>query len=118
MPYLNPIPTKFSPTLAETRKRVISLYRHWQKSVPTIVIEYRVNYPQAVLRTRIRSEFEKKRHLTDIGAINIALFRGRAELEETLNNWKQTSHLADIIEKKEPEDKQMKFLDSFLAGQN
>ncbi|OMJ10811.1 NADH-ubiquinone oxidoreductase [Smittium culicis] len=93
MPVISPAVSTFSKTKAATRLRTIHLYRRWQKAVPTIIIDYRLSIPQAEVRAKVRSEFEKKRHLTDLPSINIALFKGNAEFEETLNCWKQVNHV-------------------------
>ncbi|OLY80342.1 NADH-ubiquinone oxidoreductase 14.8 kDa subunit [Smittium mucronatum] len=97
MPYVEPIITTFSKSRDLTRQRAIHLYRRWQKAVPTIMEEYRLNFPTAVVRTRIRLEFEKFRNLHDIPAINIALFKGNAEFDETVNCWKQQNHILNYF---------------------
>ncbi|PVU99615.1 hypothetical protein BB559_000532 [Furculomyces boomerangus] len=122
MPVIHPVATQFSKTLVESRVRAIRLYRDWQKAVPEITAEYRLNYPMHVIRQKIRQEFEKNRELTNIGAINIALFKGRATYEETLNCWSQVNHINNYFnEDYRPTQKkaiETNFLSGFLSGQN
>ena len=52
----------------------------------------------------MRQEFEKNRYVRDLDAINVLLFKGVAELEETLYMWKTQSHVLKYF--KDPEDAQ------------
>ncbi|PVU97536.1 hypothetical protein BB561_000473 [Smittium simulii] len=122
MPVVQPAVTRFSKTLVESRLRTIGLYRDWQKAVPEIVRDYRISFPSSIVRQKIRAEFEKNRSLTDIGAINIALFKGRAEYEETINCWKQINHVLNYFDDamKPPPQKvtDANFVERFFSGQN
>ncbi|XJO74269.1 hypothetical protein BDV3_005114 [Batrachochytrium dendrobatidis] len=85
--------TSTSGSLIQARKRVLSQYRDWIRSSPTIVDIYKLDITSRTLRARIRQEFEKHRFVTDLQVIDILLFKGRTEYEETMNFWKQKSHV-------------------------
>ncbi|PVV04184.1 hypothetical protein BB560_001327 [Smittium megazygosporum] len=120
MPIVHSVNTVYSKTLAETRARTIHLYRTFQKAVPTIVKEYRFNYPSAELRKKIRAEFERNKAISDIGAINIALFKGETEYEEIVNCWKQINHFQNYFDegyKPKPQiTTDSNFVQRFLEG--
>lgn len=42
-----------------------------------------------MVRTKIRQDFERNRHLTDLRVINMLLFKNQQEYQETMNCWKQ-----------------------------
>lgn len=71
------------------------------------------------MRTKIRQEFEKNRYVSDLQTIDILLFKGRTEYEETMNMWKQKTHVMRYFD--ELDNRGTKplngFLDKFYAGQ-
>jgi NADH dehydrogenase (ubiquinone) 1 alpha subcomplex subunit 6 len=74
---------------------------------------YKLDIPASMLKHRIRLEFEKNRHLKDLSVINILLFKGRTEYEETMNLWKQKSHLMRWFDRRE---ESKGFLDDFYKN--
>ena len=42
-----------------------------------------------MIRLKIRQDFERNRHVTDLGVINMLLFKNQQEYQETMNCWKQ-----------------------------
>ncbi|KAJ1933672.1 hypothetical protein DL89DRAFT_269677 [Linderina pennispora] len=116
MPHLPPLVTRTSASLAEARTRSIQLYRQWQKSVPQIMIDYHLSMPQAVVRSKIREEFEKHRFVSDPRVIDVLLFKSRIELEEFVNVWKQYPHAMRYFDENEKEPESTKFLDKFVEG--
>lgn len=77
-----------------------------------------VTTPQ--LRQRIRREFEKNRFVSQLPAIDILLFKSRLEYEETMNMWKQKTHVMRYFDEEEykgPEKMiSSDFMSGFLAG--
>ncbi|KAJ1911283.1 ndufa6 NADH-ubiquinone oxidoreductase subunit [Mycoemilia scoparia] len=116
MPNLAPVVTRASGSLAVARKRSIQLYRDWQKNVPMIITEYHIPIPQSVIRAKIREEFEKNKHASDLSTIDVLLLKGRLELEETVNVWKQYSHLMHYFDKEDIPQKPGTFLERFYEG--
>jgi NADH dehydrogenase (ubiquinone) 1 alpha subcomplex subunit 6 len=54
---------------------------------------YQLNISSTQIRHKIREEFEKNRHVVDLATIDILLFKSRTEYEETMNLWKQKTHI-------------------------
>lgn len=90
--------TTISKSPAEARRRAIQLYRDFQRSAPEIQSMYLLNIPISLLRSKIRQEFERNRFVTDPRAIDVLLFKGRAEFQETMNYWKQKCHVMAFFE--------------------
>jgi len=44
-------------------------------------------------RVKLREEFEKNRHVTDIRVIDMLVIKGQMELKETVEIWKQKCHV-------------------------
>jgi hypothetical protein len=40
------------------------------------------------LRTKVREQFEKNKHVTDVRVIDILILKGRQEFQESINYWK------------------------------
>ncbi|KAL2913178.1 ndufa6 NADH-ubiquinone oxidoreductase subunit [Polyrhizophydium stewartii] len=109
--------TASSGSLIQARKRVLSQYRDWIRSAPAIVDQYRLEVTPEMVRRRVRQEFEKHRYVRDLQVIDVLLFKGRIEYEETMNFWKQGSHVMrffsnDVYETSKPND----FLTKFYEG--
>jgi NADH dehydrogenase (ubiquinone) 1 alpha subcomplex subunit 6 len=72
----------------------------------------------ALVRQKIRQEFEKQRYVKDLKVIDILLFKGRIEFEETMNMWKQKTHVmryfTELEERGPPPATD--FLDKFYEG--
>ncbi|KAJ1885560.1 ndufa6 NADH-ubiquinone oxidoreductase subunit [Coemansia sp. RSA 455] len=116
MPLIQPLVTKSSSSLADARTRAIHLYRLWQKNVPQIMIDYHLCLPQSVVRSKIREHFEKNRYVSDPRTIDVLLFKGRIEFEETYNVWKQYSHVLRYFDANEQDPQPTKFFDKFIEG--
>ncbi|KAJ2761612.1 ndufa6 NADH-ubiquinone oxidoreductase subunit [Coemansia nantahalensis] len=116
MPAIQPLMTRTSASLADARTRAIRLYRLWQKGVPQIMIDYHLCMPQSVVRAKIREHFEKQRYVSDPRAIDVLLFKGRIEFDETHNVWKQYSHVLRYFDANERDPQSDRFLDKFVEG--
>ncbi|KAI8381264.1 uncharacterized protein BYT42DRAFT_495048 [Radiomyces spectabilis] len=110
------VTTAASKTASEARSRSLALYRKWQKSVPEIIKIHELNLPSAVVRAKIREEFEKNRYVEDIGVTDVLLAKGQMEYQETMNVWKQTNHIMNYFSKDEAAPKPTTFLEKFYEG--
>ncbi|KAJ3090589.1 hypothetical protein HK102_003254 [Quaeritorhiza haematococci] len=117
MPFVPSVVTATSGSLVQARKRALQQYREWLRAAPSIVEFYQLDYSTPQLRRRIRQEFEKYRYVKDLRVIDVLLFKGRTEYEETMNMWKQKTHVMryfaeDPYEPPKPND----FLGKFYEG--
>ncbi|KAG9300148.1 hypothetical protein G9A89_010558 [Geosiphon pyriformis] len=113
--------TSRSESLTTARKRVLDLYRQWQKSAPEIVANFGLDMPTSAVRAKIRQEFERNRYVDDLGVIDILLLKGHNEYQETINLWKQPIHVYHYFKKDEWDigRKQRKsFLQRFYEGRD
>ncbi|RUS23073.1 hypothetical protein BC937DRAFT_92736, partial [Endogone sp. FLAS-F59071] len=110
------VTTATSGSLANARRRVLSLYRNWQKAAPEIVTMYELDIPATAIRAKIREEFERNRFVDDVAVTDILIFKGQAEYQETVNLWKQTTHVMRYFAKDEAPPKPATFLEKFYEG--
>ncbi|ORZ01608.1 hypothetical protein BCR43DRAFT_487208 [Syncephalastrum racemosum] len=108
--------TVTSKSGAEATSRALSLYRKWQKSVPEIQKLHELDIPVSVIRAKVREEFEKNRHVTELEVRDILLAKGQMEYQETMNVWKQTTHIYRYFYEEEAPPKPTTFLDKFYEG--
>ncbi|KAF8174901.1 hypothetical protein BJ912DRAFT_931337 [Pholiota molesta] len=111
---------------AESRARVLKLYRDWYRScavakpspqAPEICAIYALGVSPAYVRHAIRRRFEHNRHVTDQRAIDVLLLKGRQDYQETVNVWKQTDHVLGIL--LEPQERPRRtFLQKFYEGRD
>ncbi|KAG4306300.1 hypothetical protein PORY_000288 [Pneumocystis oryctolagi] len=93
------IRTSASRTLEEARQRVLRQYRAWQRAAPIIVQMYQLDVPVSTVRSALRNAYEKHRNVTYLKALDILIFQGHAEYQETLNFWKQPTHVMTLLQK-------------------
>jgi hypothetical protein len=89
------IPPSGSWSVARARSR--ALYRDWFRAAPEICTLYSLNISPAVIRAKIRQEFERTRWVDDLEAMDILLHKGHVEYQETLNAWKMESHVMRYV---------------------
>ncbi|KAJ9590122.1 hypothetical protein L9F63_016751 [Diploptera punctata] len=100
----------------EARKRVFNLYKAWYRQMPYVVMDYDIPKSVEQCRAKLREEFEKNRHITDIRVIDMLVIKGQMELKETVEIWKQKGHIMTYF-KETVEPKPTDFLSKFFAGQ-
>ncbi|KAF7502258.1 hypothetical protein GJ744_006293 [Endocarpon pusillum] len=102
------------------RRRVLKSYREWLRAAPEIQQMYSLNMPVSRIRTKVRSEFEKHRYVNQLDVVDVLLFQSHSEFQETMNYWKQLSHVMKYFTAEEnprarlPKD----FISGFLEGRN
>ncbi|KAI9299101.1 hypothetical protein K502DRAFT_336503 [Neoconidiobolus thromboides FSU 785] len=112
------VKTTTSGSLSLARKRVFSQYRQWLRSAPEIVQLYTLDFPSSIIKQKVREEYEKNRYVKDLRAIDILLFKGQSEYEETMNLWKQVDQLLFYFMKEESPAPPQTFLDKFYQGRD
>ncbi|KAI8924074.1 hypothetical protein BC831DRAFT_467447 [Entophlyctis helioformis] len=109
--------TSTSGSLVQARKRVLTQYKQWIRAAPEIVDMYKLDITPRAVRYRIRQEFEKNRFVRNLSIIDILLFKGRTEFEETLNFWKQKTHVMRFFANEAAHERKADdFLGKFYEG--
>ncbi|KAF3053394.1 hypothetical protein E8E11_011858 [Didymella keratinophila] len=112
--------TRSSVNWTDAKKRVIHSYRDWLRSAPEIQTMYSLNLPVSTLRTKIRQEFERHRYVNQMKTVDVLLFNSHQEFQETLNYWKQLSHVLKYFRAEEDPKARLpaNFINGFLEGRN
>ncbi|KFA63560.1 hypothetical protein S40285_00317 [Stachybotrys chlorohalonatus IBT 40285] len=120
-------PTQFakktaqSTSWADAKRRVLSSYREWIRAAPEMQTMYSMPMPVSSIRTRIRQEFERHRYTNKLPVVDVLLFKSHAEYQETMNFWKQTTHVMSYFKEENFRgDKRLpsSFMTGFLEGRN
>ncbi|KAI0834912.1 NADH dehydrogenase, alpha subcomplex, subunit 6 [Hypoxylon sp. FL0890] len=85
--------TRTSANWDEAKRRVLAAYREWIRAAPEIQTMYSIPFPVSVIRTRMRQEFERHRFVNKLPVVDVLLVQNNAEYQETMNFWKQTTHV-------------------------
>ncbi|KAH7882041.1 NdufA6 NADH-ubiquinone oxidoreductase 14.8 kDa subunit [Phlebopus sp. FC_14] len=109
--------SRISSSPEEARSRVIDLYKAWMRAAPEVVDMYGLSVSKSYVRQCIRQKFEANRHITDQRAIDVLLLKGRQDLQETLNCWKQPDHVLGILLKSDKRPERT-FLERFYEGRD
>ncbi|KAI9826892.1 MAG: hypothetical protein M1832_005831 [Thelocarpon impressellum] len=112
--------TRSSANWKDAQRRVIKSYRDWLRSAPEIQQMYSLNMPVSAVRTKIRQEFERHRYVSQLPTVDMLLFRSHSEFQETLNYWKQLSHVLKYFRAEEDPRARLpkNFIGGFLEGRN
>jgi len=112
--------TRSSVNWTDAKKRVIHSYRDWLRSAPEVQTMYSLNMPVSMLRTKIRQEFERHRYVNQLKTVDVLLFNSHQEFQETLNFWKQLSHVLKYFRAEEEPKARLpaNFINGFLEGRN
>ncbi|KAI9746500.1 MAG: hypothetical protein M1818_000213 [Claussenomyces sp. TS43310] len=112
--------TRQSVNWGDARKRVLKSYREWIRAAPEIQSMYSLNMPVSALRTKMRQEFERHRYVEKLPVVDMLLFQSHAEFQETLNYWKQLTHVLKYFRADEDPNARLptNFMHGFLEGRN
>ncbi|PSK56494.1 hypothetical protein B9Z65_6118 [Elsinoe australis] len=112
--------TRSSVNWNDARSRVIRSYREWIRAAPEIQTMYSLDLPVSALRTKIRQEFERHRYVQQMKTVDVLLFNSHQEFQETMNYWKQLTHVLKYFRAEEdPKTRLPKnFIQGFLEGRN
>ncbi|EKG15829.1 Complex 1 LYR protein [Macrophomina phaseolina MS6] len=112
--------TRSSANWSDAKRRVLKAYRDWLRAAPEIQTMYSLNIPVSQIRTKTRQEFERHRYVQQLQTVDVLLQQSNAEFQETLNYWKQLSHVLKYFKvEEEPKHKlPNNFITGFLEGRN
>ncbi|KAF2262042.1 NADH dehydrogenase, alpha subcomplex, subunit 6, partial [Lojkania enalia] len=112
--------TRSSVNWADAKRRVLHSYRDWLRAAPEIQSMYTLSLPVSTLRTKMRQEFERHRYVSQLRTIDVLLFNSHQEFQETLNYWKQLSHVMKYFRAEEDPKARLpkNFINGFLEGRN
>jgi len=104
-------------------QRVIDLYRRTLREVPRIITVFDIDIPERDIRKDIRGLFDKHSEVKDPVAVDLLVVKGELDLEETVNIWKQKTHVMRLLGRDEEKVPLLKeyageseFLKKFYAG--
>ncbi|KAK5076741.1 hypothetical protein LTS08_005912 [Lithohypha guttulata] len=75
---------------------------------------YSLNMPVSKIRTKVRQEFEKHRYVNQLRAVDVLIMQSNMEFQETLNYWKQLSHVMKYF--RQEEDPTARLPNNFISG--
>lgn len=82
----------------KSTESVVNLYRSIVQELPRVMAIYDVDMPVKQARKAINFHFQKHAALQDERVIGLLISKGYMELEETLKQWKQKTHLLRILD--------------------
>jgi NADH dehydrogenase (ubiquinone) 1 alpha subcomplex subunit 6 len=87
-----------------------------KRQAPEVQTMYSLNMPVSTLRTKIRQEFERHRYVNQLKTVDVLLFNSHQEFQETLNFWKQLSHVLKYFRAEEEPKARLpaNFINGFL----
>ncbi|OAX81184.1 hypothetical protein ACJ72_04479 [Emergomyces africanus] len=75
---------------------------------------YSLSLPVSAIRTKIRQEFERHRYVNQLPVVDVLVTQSNIEFQETLNYWKQLSHVMKYF--RVEEDPTAKLPKNFMSG--
>lgn len=100
---------------SEARARVFHLYKAWYKQIPQMVRLYKLDVTEKEAYAKLKEEFVKNKHVTDLRVIDLLVVKGQLELINTVEHFNQKPHLMRFFRdthNPRPTD----FLGKFYAG--
>ncbi|THW48294.1 NADH dehydrogenase, alpha subcomplex, subunit 6 [Aureobasidium pullulans] len=112
--------TRSSVNWNDAQKRVLKSYREWVRAAPEIQQMYSLNMPVSAIRTKMRQEFERHRYVQQLKTVDVLLFNSHQEYQETLNFWKQLTHVLKYFRAEEDPKAALpkNFIQGFLEVRN
>mmetsp|Transcript_12391 Transcript_12391/g.17292 ORF Transcript_12391/g.17292 Transcript_12391/m.17292 type:complete len:124 (-) Transcript_12391:278-649(-) len=84
--------------LGKLANPVARLYRSVAKEIPRVLTIYDIDMPEVEARKAVRAHFAKNAHIKDDRVLDMLVEKGYMDLEETLLQHKQRSHLLRTLD--------------------
>jgi len=110
-----PVKSIMSTNRIESKRQVLGLYKKWIRAVPDMMIAFKLPYTEQIVKNRIREEFYKNSHLTDLRVIDLLIIKSQMDLQETLEHWKQSCHVMEYFDKPTDVEQPTSFMGKFLT---
>ncbi|KAL0119209.1 hypothetical protein PUN28_009652 [Cardiocondyla obscurior] len=101
----------------DARRKVLTLYKTWIRQIPLLLQTYDIPKNKVDCKQKIREEFKRHAHVSDLRIIDKLIIRGQMELQEVANSWK-TKGAVMYYWKETWEKKPTDFMSKFLKGQD
>eukprot|EP00939_MAST-03C_sp_MAST-3C-sp1_P002853 g2853.t1 len=88
-------------SLSEASKESMELFRIIAREVPRMQNLYDIPLPNNEIRRRIGNAFRKNADIKDPRVVHLMVQKGYMELEETLQQFKQKSHIMNLLQANE-----------------
>lgn len=115
--------TKVRPILSlddnEMKMRVLYLYKAWYRQIPHMLTRYDIPRSVEQCRAKLKEIFTRNRDVTDIRRIDMLIIQGQMELQDTVEVWKQKTHLDEFFANTysySTKKNKKKFMSKFLDG--
>ncbi|XP_062583942.1 NADH dehydrogenase [ubiquinone] 1 alpha subcomplex subunit 6-like [Saccostrea cucullata] len=104
-----------SANKAESRARVVHLYKAWYKQIPTIIAKFKLDVTEQEAYAKLREEFIKNKHVTDLRVVDLLVVKGQLALLDAVEDFSQKTHLMKYF-KDTHNPRPTDFLGKFYAG--
>eukprot|EP00051_Salpingoeca_urceolata_P026760 m.478540 g.478540 ORF g.478540 m.478540 type:complete len:121 (-) comp21160_c0_seq1:99-461(-) len=101
----------------DSRRNVIALYRAWYRQIPYIVETFNLDKTVKECRQTLRERFVRNSN-DDPAVVDRLVAKGTMELEETVNVWKQKTHVMRFFEDPSGPKPEQDFMTRFLNSYN
>eukprot|EP01104_Vermistella_antarctica_P005087 TRINITY_DN15506_c0_g1_i1.p2 TRINITY_DN15506_c0_g1~~TRINITY_DN15506_c0_g1_i1.p2 ORF type:complete len:118 (-),score=35.19 TRINITY_DN15506_c0_g1_i1:80-433(-) len=106
-----------SKTLAEATSRGTVLHREMLRYAPTLVMQYSIDLPVPEVRRAITKEFQKHKGAESKEVIDMLVWKGQQDMEETRLLFKQKGHIMQYFFARDNTREYSDFSKAFFAGQ-
>jgi NADH dehydrogenase (ubiquinone) 1 alpha subcomplex subunit 6 len=93
-------PTLVSRNFDEARRNALRLYRQCLRAIPSVIRQYKLELRPHQIKNSLRQLFIQNKNIREPAIIDILVFKGQMELEETVNLWKTRAHVLHLLKTK------------------